>query len=102
MAQQGRDHRALILQAEIASVDPIESIVDLAAEMRFDLAKRVEVADEAMCPASDRDLTTEGIAHDQAATTFAVGAEVAEVDPVPLVAVTITRSGLPTWPTIGV
>lgn len=102
MAQQGRDHRALILQAEITAIDAVETIIDLTAEMRLDFAKRVEIADEAMRPASDRDLTTERVAHGQAATTFAVGAEVTEVDPVPLVAVTITRSGFPTCPAIGV
>ncbi|MCL4069002.1 hypothetical protein M3484_20810 [Pseudomonas sp. GX19020] len=96
MAQQGCDHCALILQSEIAAIDAVQAIIDLTAEMRLDFAKRIEIADEAMRPASDRDLTTEGVAHDQAATTFAVGAEVAEVEPVPLVAVTITRNGLPT------
>lgn len=102
MAQQRHHNGPLVLQSQVARIDAGQGLINVIVKMRLDLAKRIEIADEAIRPASDIDLTTEGIGHDQAASTLAVGAEVADAAPVPLVALTTTRSGVPTCPAIGV
>lgn len=103
MTQESGDNRPLILQGQIALIDFSEPLLEVILEMGLYLAKGIKVADQHQGATPDAAYTANAIFdHRQAAATFAVAVEVAEVAPVPFVAVTMTRSGFPICPVTGV